>query len=195
MREAELRRLNEDLEAPVRDAVAAREAAQARLAHAQRMEALGQLAGGIAHDFNNVMQVVQGGAGLIRRRASDPPTVVHLARMIEEATARGAAVTRRLLAFARRGELRSEVVDPAALLAGAGEMLEHTLGTGITIRTEEAAPLPPLLADKGQLQTVVVNRAANARDAMPHGGTLTLAAAEKRWPMPPRAANRRTRLP
>ena len=176
--EAELRCMNEGLEARVREEMAARAAAQARLAHAQRMEALGQLAGGIAHDFNNVMQAVQGGAGLIRRRASDAQTVDHLARMVEEAAERGASVTRRLLAFARRDELRAEAVDLPALLAGVQEVLEHTLGAGIVVRTEAAGagPLPSLLADKGQLQTVLVNLAANARDAMPRGGTLTVAA-------------------
>jgi CheY-like chemotaxis protein len=85
-------------------------------------------------------------------------------------------VTRRLLAFARKGELRAEALDPAVLLAGMQEVLEHTLGTGIQVRTDETAGLP-LLADKGQLETVLVNLAANARDAMPRGGTLTLSAA------------------
>ena len=175
--EAALRRLNEELESRVTDEVEAREAAQSRLAHAQRMEALGQLAGGIAHDFNNVMQAVQGGAGLIRRRASNPQTVDHLARMVEEAAERGGSVTRRLLAFARKGELHAETLDTLALLDGVREVLEHTLGAGIAVWTETVSPLPPLLADKGQLETVLVNLAANARDAMPHGGTLTLSAA------------------
>ncbi|MGI4795700.1 MAG: PAS domain S-box protein [Janthinobacterium lividum] len=175
--EAALRQLNEELESRVTAEVQARETAQSRLAHAQRMEALGQLAGGIAHDFNNVMQAVQGGAGLIRRRASNPQTVDHLARMVEEAAERGGSVTRRLLAFARKGELHAETLDTVALLDGVREVLEHTLGAGITVRTEAVSPLPPLLADKGQLETVLVNLAANARDAMPHGGTLTLSAA------------------
>lgn len=177
--EAALRRLNESLEARVREAVSAREAALGQLAHAQRLEALGQLAGGIAHDFNNVMQAVQGGAGLIRRRAADPQTVNHLARMVEDAAERGASVTRRLLAFARKGELRAEALDPAALFTGVQEVLEHTLGTGVQVRIEGAVGLPPLLADKGQLETVLVNLAANARDAMSRGGTLTLSAMEE----------------
>jgi signal transduction histidine kinase/CheY-like chemotaxis protein len=176
--EAALRRLNEELEARVREEVAAREAAQGQLAHAQRMEALGQLAGGIAHDFNNVMQAVAGGAGLIRRKARDPQTVDHLARMVEESTRRGASITRRLLAFARRDELRAEPVPCAALLDDLREVLAHTLGRRVEVRTVVAAPagsLPPLLADRGQLETVLINLATNARDAMPDGGTLTLA--------------------
>ena len=155
---------------------AALAAAQARAAHAERMQALGQLAGGIAHDFNNILQSVQGGAALIDKRAADPNSVRRFARMILDATERGTSITRRLLAFARRGELRAEPVEPEDLLSGLRDVLSHTLGSGITIEVELAAGLPPLLADKGQLETVLVNLATNARDAMPDGGTLTFAA-------------------
>jgi PAS domain S-box-containing protein len=177
--EAALRRLNEELEARVREEVAAREAAQGQLAHAQRMEALGQLAGGIAHDFNNVMQAVAGGAGLIRRKARDPQTVDHLARMVEESARRGASITRRLLAFARRDELRAEPVACEPLLDDLREVLAHTLGRSVEVRTVVSAPdgsLPPLMADRGQLETVLINLATNGRDAMRGGGTLTIAA-------------------
>ncbi len=169
--------------------------AHAQLAHAQRMEALGQLAGGIAHDFNNVLQAVQGGAALIERRPTDPDAVRRLARMMADATNRGAAVTRRLLAFARRADLRSESVDAATLLESMSEILTHTLGGAITVRLDIAPDLPPLLADKGQLETVLVNLATNARDAMPAGGTLTLAASAGGPPpgMPP-AATRLIRI-
>jgi PAS domain S-box-containing protein len=149
---------------------------QARDAQRQRLEALGQLAGGIAHDFNNVMQAVQGGATLIRKRSGDPAAVERFARMVDEAAARGASVTRRLLAFARRDELRAELVDMPALLAGVQEVLEHTLGSGIEVRVEAPAALPQVLVDRGQLETLLVNLATNARDAMPGGGRLTLAA-------------------
>jgi PAS domain S-box-containing protein len=171
---AELQRLNEELEARVREEVTAREAAQARLAHVQRMEALGQLAGGIAHDINNVLQAVGGGAALIERRPGDPASVRRLARMVGEAAERGSAVTRRLLAFSRRGDLRAETVDPVALLADMRDILVHTLGAGIGVRVEARPDLPPLLADKGQLETVLVNLAANARDAMDGKGVIVL---------------------
>ncbi|MDP9103969.1 MAG: PAS domain S-box protein, partial [Pseudomonadota bacterium] len=154
--EAALRRVNETLEARVREEVEAREAAQARLAHAQRMEALGQLAGGIAHDFNNVVQAVQGGARLIEGRPDDRARVVRLARMVAEAAGRGAAITRRLLSFSRRADLRAEPVDVAALLTAMQEVLVHTLGTGVKVEVDAAPGLPPLLADKGQLETVLV---------------------------------------
>jgi signal transduction histidine kinase/CheY-like chemotaxis protein len=150
--------------------------AQSRAAHAERMQALGQLAGGIAHDFNNILQAVQGGAALIDKRAADPNSVRRFARMILDATGRGTSITRRLLAFARRGELRAEPVEPEDLLSGLRDVLAHTLGSRITIEVQLAAGLPPLFADKGQLETVLVNLATNARDAMPDGGTLTLAA-------------------
>jgi len=175
--EAELRRLNETLEGRVAEEVAAREQAQARLIQAQRMEALGELAGGIAHDFNNIIQGVQGGAALIERRPGDTGRVVSLARMIIESADRGAAITRRLLAFSRRGDLRAEPVDAVAMLVGMQEILSHTLGSGIAVRVETEPGLPPLLADKRQLETVLVNLAANARDAMQGIGTLTLGAA------------------
>jgi signal transduction histidine kinase/ActR/RegA family two-component response regulator len=156
---------------------AALAAARAQAAHAERMQILGQLAGGIAHDFNNILQAVQGSASLISKRADDPESVGRFARMILDATERGSSITRRLLAFARRGELRAEAVETVPLLAALCDVLRHTLGSRIdvTLRTEPA--LPPLLADKGQLETALVNLANNARDAMPDGGTLTLSAA------------------
>jgi signal transduction histidine kinase/CheY-like chemotaxis protein len=152
-------------------------AAQSRAAHAERMQALGQLAGGIAHDFNNILQAVQGGATLIDKRAADVNSVRRFTRMILDATERGTSITRRLLAFARRGELRAEPVGPADLLAGLRDVLSHTLGSGIVIDVQLEPGLPPLLADKGQLETALVNLATNGRDAMPGGGTLTLVAA------------------
>ncbi|TPG46057.1 response regulator [Roseomonas nepalensis] len=172
--EAELRSLNELLEARVREEVAAREEAQARLAQAQRMEALGQLAGGVAHDFNNVLQAVSGGARLIEGRSTEPERVRRLAHMIAEAARRGASITRRLLAFSRRADLQAEPVDVAMLLEDMREILSHTLGAGIQVRVQTAPALPPLLADKGQLETVLVNLAANARDAMDGAGAITL---------------------
>jgi signal transduction histidine kinase len=151
-------------------------AAQARAAHAERVQALGQLAGGIAHDFNNILQAVQGGATLIDRRAGDPDSVRRFARMILDASERGISITRRLLAFARREELRAEPLDAADLLSGLCDVLSHTLGSGISVEVRVEAGLKPLLADKGQLETALVNLATNARDAMPEGGTLTFAA-------------------
>ena len=151
--------------------------ARSRAAHAERMQALGQLAGGIAHDFNNILQAVQGAASLIGRRATDAAGAARFSRMILEATDRGASITRRLLSFARRGELRAEFVDLGALLLDLRDVLSHTLGSPISVEVEVADDLPPVLADKGQLETALVNLATNARDAMPEGGTLRFNAA------------------
>jgi PAS domain S-box-containing protein len=168
--------INVELEQRVREEMAAREAAQQRAAHAERMQALGQIAGGIAHDFNNVLQAVLGGAALIDLRPGEIDRVLRNARMIRDAARRGAAITSRLLAFSRRGDLHAEHVDPVALLTDMAEVLTHTLGGAVVCRVQTPPDLPPLLADRGQLETVLVNLATNARDAMPSGGTLTLAA-------------------
>ena len=186
--EAALRRLNETLEADVeartreiQTQIEARREAELRLAHVHRMEALGQLAGGIAHDFNNVLQAIQGGVSLMSRRLSDPEAVQRLTQMVNDAIDRGTSVTRRLIGFARQSELQAAPIQPAALLADIVEVLSHTLGRGIEIKVEAEPALPPLLADQGQLETVLVNLAANARDAMPKGGLLTFqVAAESR---------------
>ena len=173
--EEALRRLNDQLEARVATEVAAREQAQARLAQSQRMEALGQLAGGIAHDFNNVLQAVTGGLGLIGRRAGDADAVQRLARMAGDAAQRGAAITGRLLAFSRRGELQAAPVAPRGV-AGATCMRSwrRPWASSIQVLTGVDPDAPPLLADRAQLETVLVNLAVNARDAMPDGGTLRI---------------------
>ena len=169
-------RINTALEQRVRDEMTAREAAQQRAAHAERMHALGQIAGGIAHDFNNVLQAVSGGATLIERHPQDAERVLRNARMVSDAARRGAAITSRLLTFSRRGDLRAENVDVATLLTDMADVLTHTLGGSVVCKVDVSFGLPPLVADRGQLETVLVNLATNARDAMPSGGTLTLAA-------------------
>jgi signal transduction histidine kinase/FixJ family two-component response regulator len=165
---------NASLEAQVAQEVAAREAAQAELAMAQRMQALGQLAGGVAHDFNNLLQAVSSGTRLLYQRAGDPEAVRRLAAVVGDAADRGAAVTRRLLAFAQRSELAAEPLDAAQVLAALQEVLAHTLGNAAEVHVEVEAGLPPFLADRSQLETVLVHLATNARDAMqPAGGVLT----------------------
>lgn len=171
--EAILTRGKAELERLVTDRTQELEATQARLAQAQRMQALGQLAGGIAHDINNVIQAVQGGAALIERRPGDVDRTRSLARMIMEAAERGAAVTRRILVFAHQSHLQAEPLDALTLFTGLAEILAPSLGVHIDIKVAASVDLPPLLADKAQLETVLINLATNARDAMPRGGTLT----------------------
>ncbi len=175
--EQRLQQLNRDLEARVEQEVAARAYAQDRLAQAQRMEALGQLSAGIAHDFNNVLQAVSGGLALIQKRADNRDLVMRFARMAMEAADRGATITGRLLAFARRGELRAEVVDADTLLAALQEMLDPVVGSTIAVCIAVEADTPMFDADRGQLETALINLVVNARDAMPDGGTVTIAAA------------------
>ena len=175
--EAKLRQMNEHLSMLVREEVAAREAALQRMAHSQRLEALGKLAGGIAHDFNNVLQAAIGGASLIDKDPGDAERVRRLSRAILGATERGISVTRRLLLFSRSGDLRAVPIEPAGLLAGLTEILAHTLGGNIEVKSDIAADLPALIADKTQLEVALVNLATNGRDAMAQGGTLLLSAA------------------
>jgi signal transduction histidine kinase/ActR/RegA family two-component response regulator len=175
--EDRLRRLTASLESRVRDEMVAREAAQQRAAHAERVQALGQLAGGIAHDFNNVLQAMSGAIRLIERKPDDQVRIQRLTRLATEAAERGASVTRRLLAFSRRADLRAEPIDLPELFGSLRELLSHTLGAGIEVQLRLEPDLVPVIADKGQLETVLVNLATNARDAMPEGGRLVLSAA------------------
>ncbi|WP_090563046.1 ATP-binding protein [Belnapia rosea] len=157
-----------------------RRQAEAALLQAQKVQAVGQLAGGIAHDFNNVLQAVLGGTSLIRRRAGDTAAIRRLTDMVEEAARRGESITRRLLAFSRREELRATTLDIEQLLGGLRDVLAATLGGRIRVVAEVTPGLPPVLADRSQFETVLLNLATNARDAMPEGGTLTLCAEASR---------------
>jgi PAS domain S-box-containing protein len=174
--ELALRDLTETLEARVREEIVARETAQARAAQSERLQALGQLAGGIAHDFNNVLQTVMGALRLIERHPDDQEGTRRLAQLANGAVERGTSITRRLLTLGRRSELAPGPVDVSELLHVLGEILSHTLGTTIDVRLRLQPGLPALLADRGQLETVLVNLATNARDAMPTGGELILSA-------------------
>ena len=152
-----------------------RQAAEAQLRQVQKMEAVGQLTGGIAHDFNNMLAVVVGGIDLARRRLNGPRREVmnHLTNAMEGAT-RAAALTRRLLSFARSEPLIPERVDSAILVGGMSELLDRTLGERIKVVTELADDAWPVFVDPHQLENAIVNLAVNARDAMDGQGTLTV---------------------
>ncbi|MFL6775435.1 MAG: sensor histidine kinase [Sphingomicrobium sp.] len=154
---------------------AEREAAEAQLRQVQKMEAVGQLTGGIAHDFNNMLAVVVGGIDLAKRRLSGPRREVqhHLTNAMEGAT-RAAALTRRLLSFARSEPLLPERVDSKELVTGMSELLDRTLGERIKIVTRLAGGAWPVFVDSHQLENAILNLAVNARDAMENGGTLTI---------------------
>jgi signal transduction histidine kinase len=155
-----------------------RQAAEAQLRQVQKMEAVGQLTGGIAHDFNNMLAVVVGGIDLAKRRLNGPrrEVVHHLTNAMEGAT-RAAALTRRLLSFARSEPLLPERVDSRDLVTGMSELLDRTLGERIKIVTRLDGAAWPVFVDSHQLENAILNLAVNARDAMDGTGTLTISTA------------------
>ncbi len=151
-----------------------------RLRRSQRLEAVGQLTGGLAHDFNNLLTVVLGNAELLSELNRDRPDQRQLADMIGQAAQRGAALTQRLLAFARKQPLEPRPVDLNQMLAGIDTMLRSSLGASIDVELIRAAGLWAAVVDPGQLENALLNLALNARDAMPDGGKLTLETANVR---------------
>ena len=146
------------------------------LAQLQKMEAIGQLTGGVAHDFNNLLQSILGSIELLQRPAglSDPTRASRLLDMARRAGERGAALTHRLLAFARRQPLAPQVVDVNKLIGSMSELLHRTLGETVEVETVAAAGLWRTQVDPNQLESAILNLAVNARDAMPRGGKLTI---------------------
>lgn len=179
-----LEQLNRQLETMVLEEVEKREAAQTRAAHGERIQALGQLAGGIAHDLNNVLQSVTSGASLLSRDAEKPERVRVLGQLMADAAGRGMSVTRRMLVFSRQADLRAEPIDPRGMLTDVNEVLAHTLGGHITCEIDAPPGLPALMADRGQLETALINLATNARDAMPNGGHIVFAAVAETFEIP-----------
>ncbi len=151
--------------------VTERARAEGQLRQAQKMEAVGQLTGGVAHDFNNLLAVIQGNAQLLAHKEGSDAS---LTDAILRATARGAELTRRLLAFSRHQPLRPQVIDLGALVSGMSQLLTRTLGATIEIKIAAAPDLWTASADPGQVENAVLNLALNARDAMPEGGKLTI---------------------
>lgn len=143
------------------------------LRQAQRLESLGQLTGGIAHDFNNLLTVIIGNAELLRDQLADHPALSEQARLVHRAAQRGANLTQRLLAFARRQSLDAAAVDITVLLADSQLLIERTMGDHIATSVTPTPGLWPALIDAGQLEDALLNLALNARDAMPDGGWLT----------------------
>jgi PAS domain S-box-containing protein len=159
--------------------VSDREATEQRLREAQRMDAVGQLSGGMAHDFNNLLGVIIGNLDLLRLGGDLSPEQNELVGDALEAALRGADLTRRLLAFARRQPLRPERIAVNEMVSNIVGLLARTLGERIPIRTHLADDVWPVLVDPAQLEASLVNLATNARDAMPRGGQLTIATANR----------------
>jgi PAS domain S-box-containing protein len=160
------------LVAEARD-VSALKAAQALLHEAQKMDTLGQLTGGVAHDFNNLLMAVLGNLAILRRRVETrQPELLRQVDAATQAAERGATLTQRLLAFARRQDLKPQAVDLRALLLGIDALLRRSAGPMVTLTVEAPEGLPPAHVDPHALELALMNLAVNARDAMPEGGTL-----------------------
>jgi PAS domain S-box-containing protein len=161
-----------------RRAEAERAALEDQLRQAQKMEEIGRLAGGIAHDFNNLLTAIRGNATLaLAALPADSSVRDELHEIVQESD-RAAALTRQLLAFARRTVLQPEVVDLSVIVRRLEPMLRRVLGEDISLVTRTPASRGAVLADPSQIEQVIVNLAVNARDAMPDGGTLTIETAD-----------------
>jgi signal transduction histidine kinase len=179
-RTAELAQANADLERRVEERTREREAALAQVHEMQKVESLGQLTGGVAHDFNNLLMAVLGNLELLRKFVPNEAKVLRLIDGAIQGAERGASLTKRMLAFARRQELKPETVDIPNLVDSMVQMLRHSLGPGIQITTQFEADVPPTRVDPNQLELALLNLALNARDAMPLGGRLMISARRER---------------
>jgi signal transduction histidine kinase len=173
-RTAELAEANADLERRVEQRTREREAALAQIHEMQKVESLGQLTGGVAHDFNNLLMAILGNLGLVSKYTADNPKITRMIDAAIKAAERGAILTKRMLAFARRQELKPEVIDVPTLVGGTVDMLRHSLGPQIEIVTEFGLAPLTTRADPNQLELALLNLALNARDAMPDGGKLAI---------------------
>jgi signal transduction histidine kinase len=157
--------------------IAERERTEEQLRHMQKLESIGQLTGGVAHDFNNLLTAVLGNLELLRKRLPTDPSIERLIDGATQGAQRGAALTQRLLAFARRQALEPKPTDLAELVRGMGDLLRRSIGPAVAINLDLPAGLPPASADANQIELALLNLAVNGRDAMPNGGTLTIALA------------------
>ncbi len=165
--------MSNDITAEKRSAEALHNA-EGQLRQALKMEAIGNLTGGLAHDFNNLLSVVIGNLDLLREELTKGSGLDELANEALTAALRGAELTRRLLAFARRQPLSPKVIDVNELIEGVTKLLARTLGTNVEIKLKPGTDVWPVVADPVQLEACLVNLAANARDAMPRGGSLQI---------------------
>jgi PAS domain S-box-containing protein len=154
------------------------EEARESLFQAQKMDAIGQLTGGVAHDFNNLLMVILSSLQLLRKRVSNDARSMSLLENAVIGAKRGAALTQRMLAFARRQDLVVESIDIPALVAGMTDLLERSLGGAVELETRFPLKLSAVRTDANQLELALLNLVVNARDAMPNGGSIIVAADE-----------------
>jgi PAS domain S-box-containing protein len=156
------------------------EEAREALLQSQKMEAIGHLTGGVAHDFNNLLMAIQGSLELLQRRL--PGSDSKVAQLIDNAlqgTRRGAALTQRMLAFARRQELSLAPFDVRDVVQRMTSLLQSSLGPLVRVETHFPLELPKVIADANQLELALLNLSINGRDAMPKGGTIRIGATER----------------
>jgi len=153
--------------------------AREALFQSQKMDAIGQLTGGVAHDFNNLLMVILGSLELLRKRLPADPKMMRLVDNAIHGAQRGAGLTQRMLAFARRQELKPVALDVADLVRGMTDLLHSSLGATAQITMDFSSGLNKVLADPNQLELAILNLAVNARDAMPKGGSVSIAAREE----------------
>ena len=155
-------------------AEADRQALEHRLRQSERLESLGQLASGIAHDFNNLLSAIMNYAAFVAAETTEKPEVRADVQQIQSAAERAARLTRQLLTFARREPVQAQPLDLAAIVDDVRNLLSRSIEAHIELIIELAADLPAIVADRGQVEQVLLNLAINARDAMPGGGSLTI---------------------
>lgn len=174
--EEELQELNRTLEERVAQAIAEREAAEAAMRQSQKMEAVGQLTGGIAHDFNNLLAGISGSIELMKLRLAQGKVddIERYLSIAQGATQRAAALTHRLLAFARRQTLAPVPTRVNELIKGMEQLLCHSVGPSVEIKLRLAADLWPSLLDPAQVENALLNLCINSRDAMPNGGCILI---------------------
>lgn len=170
-----LQKSNDELESRVEERTRERETALRQLHESQKMESIGQLTGGVAHDFNNLLAVILGSLSLLKKTVPDDPRISRLLDRAIQGAERGATLTTRLLAFARRQELKVEFVALQRLVPEMLDFLRHSVGPNIVIHTEISPEVCAIEVDANQLELALINLAVNARDAMPQGGSLTIA--------------------
>jgi signal transduction histidine kinase/CheY-like chemotaxis protein len=171
----ELHALAANLEKRVEARTAEREEALRQLHEAQKLETIGQLTGGVAHDFNNLLTPIIGALDLLNRKASDDdPRMRRLIGNALQSGERAKVLVQRLLGFARRQDLQARATDIGALLEGMRDLIASSVGPVIEVHVRCEEKLPHALADPNQLELAVLNLCVNARDAMPHGGRLTI---------------------
>ncbi|MDO9246217.1 MAG: PAS domain S-box protein, partial [Phenylobacterium sp.] len=150
--------------------------AREALLQSQKLEAIGQLTGGVAHDFNNLLMAVLGSLELVRKRLPHDPRITPLIDNAMQGAQRGAALTQRMLAFARKQDLKLDPVDVPTLVRGMTGLLQRSLGPAMRIETHFPRGLSLVLTDPNQLENALLNLAVNARDAMPDGGAIRIEA-------------------